>query len=200
MRSDPRCVVHAKEKEKKEKKAIRPEGVTKRNTRWRAEARESHSAIVRKTQVRALGGAIRRDREKHSEGVREWKRKIRLFFFAQVIHKEDKLMEFLWSFRVLQPWRVVLRRRFYYWLCGEIVFTRNLFIVYLIYCGLKFSINLIVVISILVDIFWSCPVVFPSTLEGFPCKIWCSCVVVFMWCLMNFFFPIILLLLGSYIF
>ena len=130
----------------KKRKKKRPFGqrVWQRNTRWRAEARESHSAIVRKTQVRALGGAIRRDREKHSEGVREWKRKIRLFFFAQVIHKEDKLMEFLWSFRVLQPWRVgVLRRRFCYWLCGEIVFTSwNLFIIYLIYCGLKFSINL----------------------------------------------------------
>ena len=41
---------------------------------------------------------------------------------------------------------------------------------------------------------------FSSTLEGFPCKIWCSCVVVFMWCLLNFFFfvSIILLLLGSH--
>ena len=43
--------------------------------------------------------------------------------------------------------------------------------------------------------------VFPSTPEGFPRKIWCSCVVVFMWCLLEFFFvSIILLLLGSYIF
>ena len=37
----------------------------------------------------------------------------------------------------------------------------------------------------IVDIFWSCPVVFPSTLEGFPHKIWYSCVVVFMWCLLE---------------
>ena len=29
--------------------------------------------------------------------------------------------------------------------------------------------------------------VFPSTPEGFSCKIWCSCMVVFMWCLLEFF-------------
>ena len=28
---------------------------------------------------------------------------------------------------------------------------------------------------------------FPFTLEGFPHKIWCSCVVVFMWYLLEFF-------------
>ena len=50
---------------------------------------------------------------------------------------------------MLQPWRVgVFRRIFCYWFCGEIVFTPDLFVVYLIYCGLKFSINLVVVISI----------------------------------------------------
>ena len=43
--------------------------------------------------------------------------------------------------------------------------------------------------------------VFPFTLEGFPHKIWCSCVVVFMWCFaVIFFVSIILLLLSSYIF
>ena len=62
-------------------------------------------------------------REKHSESVRVKKKK-EIFFFAQVIHKEDKLVEFSWRFWVLQPWRVgVFRGRFYYWLCGEIVFT-----------------------------------------------------------------------------
>ena len=29
--------------------------------------------------------------------------------------------------------------------------------------------------------------VFPSTPEGFPHKFWCSCVVIFMWCLLEFF-------------
>ena len=29
--------------------------------------------------------------------------------------------------------------------------------------------------------------VFPSTPEGFPHKFWCSCMVVFMWCLLEFF-------------
>ena len=78
------------------------------------------------------------------------KKKKEIFFFAQVTHKEDKLGEFSWRFWVLQPWRVgVFRGRFYYWLCGEILFTPwDLFVVYLIYCELKFSINLIVVISI----------------------------------------------------
>ena len=92
-----------------------------------------------------------KNREKHSESVREWKRKNVTFFFAQVTHKEDKLMEFSWSFWVLQPWRVgVFKEKFCYWFCGEIVFTPwNLFVVYPIYCGLKFSINLIIVISIL---------------------------------------------------
>ena len=94
--------------------------------------------------------SVRRDREKHSESVREWKRKMRHFFFTQVTHKEDKLVEFSWSFWVLQSWRDgVFKRRFCYWLCSEIIFTSwDLFVVYQIYCGLKFSINLIFVISI----------------------------------------------------
>ena len=77
------------------------------------------------------------------------KKKNETFFFAQVTCKEDKLVEFSWSFRVLQPWKVeVFRGRFCYWLCGEVVFTPgDLFVVYPIYCGLKFSVNLIVVIS-----------------------------------------------------
>ena len=96
-----------------------------------------------------LRDAVRKDREKHSEHVREWKRKKIHFFFGQVTHKEDKLMEFSWSFWVLQPWRVgVFRRIFCYWFCGEIVFTLDLFVVYLIYCEHKFNINLIIVISI----------------------------------------------------
>jgi len=52
----------------------------------------------------------------------------------------------------------------------------------------------------IVDIIWSYSVVFPSTLEGFLRKIWCSCIVVFMWCKLKFFVSIILLLLSSYIF
>ena len=43
--------------------------------------------------------------------------------------------------------------------------------------------------------------VFPSTLEGFPCKIGCSYVIVFIWCFLEFFFvSIILLLHGGFIF
>ena len=88
--------------------------------------------------------------ERNTMRVWEWKRKMRHFFFAQVTHKKDKLVEISWSFWVLQPWRVgVFIGRFWYWLCGEIVFTPwDLFVVYPIYCGHKFSINLIVVISI----------------------------------------------------
>ena len=51
------------------------------------------------------------------------KKKKETFFFAQVAHKENKFVKFSWSFFMLQPWRVgVFRGRFYYWLCGEIVF------------------------------------------------------------------------------
>ena len=39
----------------------------------------------------------------------------------------------------------------------------------------------------IVDIFRSCLVVFPSTPKDFPCKIWCSCVIVFLWCLLKLF-------------
>ena len=63
---------------------------------FRAEAKNrepfGHS---RETQVRASGGAVRRDREKHSERV---KKKKETFFFAQVTQKEDKLVDFSWSF------------------------------------------------------------------------------------------------------
>ena len=78
------------------------------------------------------------------------KKKNVTFFFTQITHKEVKLVEFSWSFWELQPWRVgVFKGRFCYWLCNEIVFTPwDLFVVYPIYCGLKFCINLIGVISI----------------------------------------------------
>ena len=87
----------------------------------------------------SAGGAIRKI-ERNTMRVGEWKRKMRHFFFAQVTHKEDKLVEFSWSFWVLQPWRVgVFRGRFYYWLCSEIVLTFwDLFVVYPIYCEHKF--------------------------------------------------------------
>lgn len=54
-----------------------------------------------------------------------------------------------------------------------------LFVVYLIYCRLEFDIDLIVVIYFIVDIFWSCPIVFPSSSKGFPRNIWYSFVDVF---------------------
>ena len=41
---------------------------------------------------------VRRDREKRRESVRELKRKRKIFFFAQVTHKIDKLVKFLWRF------------------------------------------------------------------------------------------------------
>ena len=40
----------------------------------------------------------------------------------------------------------------------------------------------------IVDIFWNYPIVFPSILEGFPRKIWCSCVNVFLLVLAEIFF------------
>ena len=94
--------------------------------------------------------SVWRNREKNSESVEWVKKKKEIFFFAQVTYKEDKLVEFSWRFWVLQPWRVgVFRGRFCYWLCSEIVFTLwDLFVIYSIYCEHKFSINLIVVISI----------------------------------------------------
>ena len=147
-----KCVRHTEEKRKKQKaRVIRTWGksLSKRAIRpfFGVSSRVSKTHTEK---VRALGGVVWRDREKHSESVREWKRKNVTFFFAQVTHKEDKLMKFLWSFWVLQPWRVgVFRGRCCYWLCGEIVLTLwDLFVVYPIYCGLNFSINLIVVISI----------------------------------------------------
>ena len=63
MRSDPKRVGHAKEKRKKEAKG---HSVLSEELK-----QESHLAIARKTQVRASGGTVRKDREKHSESVRE---------------------------------------------------------------------------------------------------------------------------------
>ena len=70
MRSDARRVGHA---EGKEKKKQRPFGLE-----WKAEAREPLSAICvssRKIKTQkesfSLRGAVRKDREKHNESVRE---------------------------------------------------------------------------------------------------------------------------------
>ena len=41
---------------------------------------------------------VRRDGEKRRESVRELKRKRKIFFFAQVTHKKDKLVKFSWKF------------------------------------------------------------------------------------------------------
>ena len=69
----------------------------------------------------SAGGAVRKI-ERNT--VRVWeseKEKGDIFLCS---HKEDKLVEFSWSFWVLQPWRVgVFKGRFCYWFCGEIVFT-----------------------------------------------------------------------------
>ena len=113
---------------------------------------ELHRVSKNTKRYLAIWGAVhvKRYRETQWECKRVEKKKV-TFFFAQVTHKEDKLVEFSWSFWVLQLWRVgVFKERFCYWLCGEIVFTHwDLFVVYPIYCELKFSINLIIVISIL---------------------------------------------------
>ena len=97
-----------KRRRKKETKAIQSCGELKQENHFffqpfvwvleRARHRERESFSLR--------GVIWRDREKHSKSVREWKRKKETFFFTQVTHKEDKLVEFLWNFLVLQPWRV----------------------------------------------------------------------------------------------
>ena len=143
-----------------------------------------------------------RDREWECERVTK-KKKMRHFYLLKLrTRKINWWSSISWSFWVLQSWRVgVFRRRFCYWLCGEILFNHwDLFIVYPIYCGLKFSINLIVGCNLyfIVDIFRSCPMIFPSTPEGFSRKIWCSYMVVFIWCLLKFFVSIILLLLGNH--
>ena len=131
---------------------------SKGHSAWREELKQnkdpfshfgasSRESKTQKIESFSLRDAVRKDREKHSESV---KKKKETFFFAQVTHKEDKLVEFSWSFWLLQPWRVgVFRGRFCYWLWSEIVSTHwDLFVVHPIYYGLKFSINLIVVISI----------------------------------------------------
>ena len=137
-------------KGRKERK-LRPFGLVRR-----AEAREPYSAILcvsfkeNKTQrKRVLQFEWCSPNEEIERECQRVKKKKGIFFFAQVTHKEDKLVEFSWNFWVLQPWKVeVFKGR--YWICGEIVFTPwDLFVVYPIYCGFKFSINLIVVISIL---------------------------------------------------
>ena len=73
MQKLSKCVRHAKEKRRKRKERPFSASVCDREkTHLREELKqECHSAIVRKTQVRALGGAVQRDREKHSESVRE---------------------------------------------------------------------------------------------------------------------------------
>ena len=75
-------------REKKERKE-RPFGYGcdwVRNTlEWRAEA-QRHSVIARKTQVRASGGSVQRNREKDSKSAREWKRKRHFSFFIGKIN------------------------------------------------------------------------------------------------------------------
>ena len=69
---------------------------------------------------------------------------------------------------------------------GFVVRLYLLIEIYLLY--IQFIVNTSCNLYFIVDIFRSCPMVFPSTLEGFPHKIWCSCVIVFMWCLLESFF------------
>ena len=95
------------------------------------------------------------------------------FLFVKVKKSKKK-----WNFKKLyiklkaKTWAYMLTSNS---ICDEIVFTQNLFVIYPIYCGLKFSINLRIVISIFIlNNFWTYPVVVPSSPEGFTRKIWCS--------------------------
>ena len=63
MRSDPKRVGHVEEREKKEAKG--------HSALSEELKQESHSAIMRKTQVRASRGAVQKGREKYNESVRE---------------------------------------------------------------------------------------------------------------------------------
>ena len=97
---------------------------------------------------------------------------ILIFFFVEVKKSKKK-----WNFKKLyiklkaKTWAYMLTSNS---IGDEIVFTQNLFVIYPIYCGLKFSINLRIVISIFIlNNFWTYPVVVPSSPEGFTRKIWC---------------------------
>ena len=116
----------------------------------------------------------------------EWvKKKNEKFFFAKATHKY-KLVKFSWRiFVVLQPQSVeVFKRISYFW-----DFVMRLYLLFEIYCcifqfivkcKLKFGINLIVVISIYLrsGLIGVAPWFFPVP-KGFSCKIWCSCVVIY---------------------
>ena len=84
-----------KRKEEKKAKAIRPCSELKQKT-------ESHSAILEKHKWE-LQEVQSEEIERNTVSVREWKKKNETFFFTQVTYKEDKLVEFLWSFWTLQP-------------------------------------------------------------------------------------------------
>ena len=76
-------------------------------------------------------------------------------------------------------------------MCDEIIFTLgDLFIASLVYCELKFAINMKVIISIcIVNFFLSCLVVFSFKLKDFPRKIWYSCAIVFLLYILKFLLP-----------
>ena len=148
----PRRVRHAEEKEKKEEKAIRPCRVLKQET-------ESHirpvcvSSRESKTQIDIQPfwkvQSVWRNREKHSESVREWKRKRRHFSLLKLYTRKINWRNSHRVFECYNHGELEYSDEDFASGFGEIVFTlRDLFVVYPIYCGLKFSINLIVVISI----------------------------------------------------
>ena len=84
-----------KRKEEEKAKDIRPCSELKQKT-------ESHSAILEKHKWE-LQEVQSEEIERNTVSVREWKKKNETFFFTQVTYKEDKLVEFLWSFWTLQP-------------------------------------------------------------------------------------------------
>jgi len=92
LRSVAKRVGHAEEKGKKEAKALRPCGVLKQ----KAESIRPFWEVQ----------SVWRNREKYGEKV---KKKKETFFFVQVTHKEDKLVEFSWSFlnaTIMESWSI----------------------------------------------------------------------------------------------
>ena len=126
-----------------------------------------------------------KNREKHGESVREWKRKRRHFYLLKLHTKKINWWSSHGVFWCYNHGELEYSGEDF--TTGYVVRLYLLLEIYLLY--IQFIVNTSCNIYFIVDFFRTCPVVFPSTLEGFPRKIWCSYVIVFMWCLLNFLFP-----------
>ena len=147
-----RRVRHGEEKEKKEEKAIRPCRVQKQET-------ESHirpvcvSSRESKTQIDIQPfwkvQSVWRNREKHSESVREWKRKKRHFSLLKLHTRKINWWSSHGVFECYNHGELEYSEEdFATGFVVRLYLLLDLFVVYPIYCEHKFSINLIVVISI----------------------------------------------------